>query len=168
MRSYAEKDLYLWGRVPEMISKASTDLELAIAFEAQARELGQQGVLRLRGFNQEMAFACVAAGEPAAMISSYDVPISGAGLNSAFPFGAAGATLESGRSVTIDFGSCYAAYILDHTRTFAIDYLPDQAWQAFDAASAIQQEMILLAKPGVCCGELFERARADSPKGRTH
>lgn len=164
MRSYAQKDLNLWSQVPEMISKAKTDLELAAAFDAQARQQGQQGVIRLRGLNQEMTFACVAAGEQAAMISSYDVPISGAGLNSAFPFGAAGIILEPGKSVTIDFGSCYFAYILDHTRTYAINYLPNQAWKAFNTALAIQQEMILLSKPGASCGELFERARLMAEK----
>lgn len=164
MRSYAKKDLYLWGQVPEIISKAKTDLELAAAFEALAREQGQQGIIRLRGFNMEMGFTCVIAGEPGAMISSYDVPISGIGLNSAFPFGAAGNKLAPGQPVLIDFGSCYSAYVLDHTRMFAINYLPDQAWHAFETALAIQQEMISLAKPGASCGELFEGVRLMAEK----
>jgi Xaa-Pro dipeptidase len=164
MRSYARKDLDLWAQVPEMIRKARTDLELAAAFEAQAREQGQQGVIRVRGFNQEMSFVCVAAGEQAASLSSYDVPISGAGLNAAFPFSAAGVLLEPGQSITIDFGSCYSAYVLDHTRTFAINYLPDRAWKSFYTAQHIQQELSSLAKPGVSCGELFGQARLMAEK----
>lgn len=164
MRSYAEKDLYLWSQVPEIISKVKTDLELAAAFEAQAREQGQQGIVRVRGLNMEMGFTCVIAGEPGAMISSYDVPISGLGLNFAFPFGAAGTELKPGQPVLIDFGSCYSAYVLDHTRMFAINHLPNQAWHAFETALTIQQEMISLAKPGASCGELFERARQMAEK----
>lgn len=159
MRSYAKKDIYLWSQVPEIISQVKTDLELAAAFEAKAREQGQQGIIRLRSLNLEMGFTCVIAGEPGAMISSYDVPVSGIGLSSAFPFGAAGTELKPGQPVSIDFGSCYSAYVLDHTRMFAINHLPNQAWHAFETALAIQQEMTSLAKPGASCGELFERAR---------
>lgn len=164
MRSYAQNDLYLWGQIPEIISKVKTDLELSAAFEALARKLGQQGVIRLRGFNMELSFACVTAGEPGAMISSYDVPISGIGVSSFFPMGAAGTKLKPGQPIQIDFGSCYSAYILDHTRMFAINYLPKQAWHAFETALAIQQEMCTLAKPGASCGELFERARLMAEK----
>ena len=164
MRSYATKDLNLWSQVPEMISRSKTDLELAAAFETRARDQGQQGIIRLRGFNMEMGFACVITGEPGASISSYDVPISGTGLNSAFPFGAAGQKLEPGHPVLIDFGSCYSAYVLDHTRMFAVNYLPDPARHAFETALAIQQEMMSLAKPGASCGELFEQARLMAEK----
>ena len=164
MRSYAKRDIDLWGQVPAILSKVKTDLELAATFAAQARVQGQQGIIRLRGFNQEMAFACIMAGEKAASISSYDVALSGVGLTSAFPYGAAGITLEPGQPILIDFASCYSAYLLDHTRMFAINYLPDQAWHAFDTALAIQQEMISMAKPGVLCGELFERARVMAEK----
>lgn len=159
MRSNAEKDLYLWGKVPEMISKSNTDHELTIAFEVQARELGQPAIIRQRGFNMEMGIVCVAAGEPGAVISSYDVPVGGIGLTPAFPFGAAGITLKPGQPISIDFGSCYSAYVLDHTRMFAVNYLPEQGWHAFETALAIQQEMTTLIKPGVSCGDIFERAR---------
>jgi len=164
MRSYAQKDFYLWGQVPKIISQVNTDLELSAEFEAQARKLGQQGILRLRGFNMEMNLSCVAAGESGAVLSAYDVPISGTGLNPAFPFGAAGILLKPGQPITIDFGSCYGAYVLDHTRTFALNHLPDQAWRAFETAMAIQQETIALMKPGVSCGELFDRARVMADK----
>lgn len=164
MRGYAKKDLDLWRRVPEIIHNVGTDLELTAAFDAQARLQGQQGIIRLRGFNQEMACSCIMAGEQAATISSYDVPLSSAGLSSAFPFGASGTALEPGKPILIDFGSCYASYILDHTRMFAINHLPDQAWRAFDTALAIQQEMIAMVKPGVSCGAPFERAREMAEK----
>lgn len=159
MRSYAQKDIYIWSQVPDIISNVRTDLDLAAAFEALIRQQGHQGIVRPRGFNLEMGLACVMAGEPGAMISSYDVPISGLGLTSSFPFGAAGTELKPGQPVLIDFGSCYCDYILDHTRMFAINYLPDEALHAFETALAIQQEMVSLAKPSASCGELFERAR---------
>ncbi len=164
LRSYARKDCDLWGEVPAIIATVRTDLELAAAFEARAREQGQQGLIRLRGFNQEMAFTCITAGEQAATLSSYDVPIAGVGLTAAFPFGAAGITLEPGQPISIDFGSCYAAYVLDTTRVFAINHLPDKGWHAFDTALAIQQEMMALARPGAACGELFDRARTIAAK----
>ena len=160
MRRYAEKDLYLWAQVPEMISKAQTDLDIAASFEAQARKQGQQGIIRLRSFNMEMNTACIFAGEPGAALSAYDVPTCGTGLNPAFPFGAAGTILKPGQPICIDFGSCYSAYVLDHTRMFVINYLPDQAKHAFETALAIQHEMVAFIKPGVSCGELFKRARA--------
>lgn len=159
MRSYAAKDLALWAELPGIIAGARTDLEIAAAFESKARLMGEQGSLRMRGFNMEMSIACITAGVAGAAVSSYDVPISGVGLTSYFPFGAAGVTLASGQPITIDYGSCYNSYILDHTRTFAIDYLPDEALRAFDVALAIQEETVALAKPGVNCGELYERAR---------
>ncbi len=164
MRSYAEKDLFFWSQVPEIISKVNTDLEVAAALKACARKQGQQELIRMRSFNLESDSNCVAAGESGAVISSYDVPISGIGLSSSFPMGAAGMELKPGQPVSIDIGSCYSAYVLDQTRMFAINYLPGQAWHAFETALAIQQEMKSLAQPGVSCGELFERARLMAKK----
>ncbi len=164
MRSYAVKDLYLWRQVPEIVSKVKTDLELAAAFEAEARKQGQQGFLRLRSHNMDMGLTSVTAGESGAVISSYDVPISGIGLNPSFPFGATGGKLEPGQPILIDFGSCYSAYILDQTRLFAINNLPNKAEHAFETALAIQEAMISLAKPGTSCGELFEGARLMAEK----
>lgn len=164
MRSYAKKDVDLWNQIPEIISEVKTDLELEASFEAQMRKQGQQGILRMRGFNMEMNIACVAVGEPGAMISSYDVGISGTGLSPSFPMGATGNELKPGQPILIDFGSCYSAYVLDQTRMFAINHLPDQARHAFDTSLAIQQAIISLIKPGISCGELFERARRMAEK----
>lgn len=164
MRSNSEKDMALWDQAPEIISRVKTDLELAAAFEAKAREMGHQGTLRLRDFNFDSCFVCVTAGESGAQISAYDAAITGIGLTPSLPMGAAGTLLKPGQPIYIDYCSCYSAYVLDHTRMFAINYLPDQALHAFETSLAIQDKIISLIEPGVPCGELFEQARAMAEK----
>ena len=158
LRETAEIDRVMWNMVPRFARQARTDLELAAMIEAEARRLGHVGLLRLHGFNMEMALSCVLAGEDGSVVSAYDVPISGTGLTPALPFGASGALLRPGNPIIIDFGGCYNGYITDYTRTFVLGEPRAEVLYAYESALAVQTEVIAHARPGVTGGELFERA----------
>lgn len=119
-----QRDLKMWAQVPTLISQAKDELELAGAVEGLVRRMGHIGIVRVRGFNQEMSVSMVLAGEQGALPPTQDAPINGSGLTPAFPFGSSGAPLEPGKPIFIDFASNYFGYTMDNTRNFIKEYIP--------------------------------------------
>lgn len=158
LRETAVRDKVLWEMVPELLQKAKTDHELAGMFEGEARRRGHAGILRLHGFNQEMSLTCILVDEKGNVPSSYDAPLSGAGVSPAFPFGPSGAKLEQGKPILIDFGGCYFGYVVDQTRIFMFNTVPPEVKKAYDTAVHILKDLEKMAKPGVVCGELYDHA----------
>lgn len=164
MRETARRDQGLWEMIPELLHLAKTDLELTALFEAEAKKHGHMGILRLRGFNMEMSLACVLADERGTAISFIDTPLSGTGTSPAFPFGASGAVLEPGKPILIDYGGCYSGYIIDQTRMFILNNIPEKIKYTYDKSLEIQEELIAATSPGITCGELYDRAKALATK----
>lgn len=156
LRETALRDKIIWDKVPQMLIEAKTDLELGALFEAEARRLGHIGILRIRSFNMEMSLTCTLADEKGAMPSVFETPLTGGGHTHAYPFGASGVKLASDKPILIDFGGCYAGYIIDLTRMCAIGQLPQNVLAAFDLALDIQKAIVTSAKPGISCGELYD------------
>jgi len=160
LRETARKDQRIWQKVPEFIGRSKTDLELAALLEAEARREGHIGILRKHGFAMEMAVSCISNGEEGAILGYYDAPITGKGLTRAFPMGASGSRLEAGKPILIDFCSCFYGYTTDVTRMFSIGKPQKQVIEAFKIALSIQGDLLEWAKPGSCCGDLYDRAKA--------
>lgn len=158
LREAAEKDLAVWTAVPELLTQARTDLELAAGIEALARRQGHQGLLKFRAFNEDIYFNSVLAGPAGAWAGPWDTPLSGRGVSPTFPQGASGAPLRPGEPILIDYGGCYQGYILDQTRLFALGHLPQEFRRLYDAARQIQDAVVAAARPGVACGRLYEIA----------
>ncbi|MFZ3101634.1 MAG: Xaa-Pro peptidase family protein [Desulfitobacteriaceae bacterium] len=164
MQETACKNKLIWDKVPEMIAQSKTDLELSALFEAESRRQGHMGIVRLRSFNMEMSLSCVLGDEKGALPSHIDSPITGLGFTEAFPFGASGAILQPGKPISIDFGGCYAGYIADQTRMFAINQLDQHIMDTFNLALTIQEKVVSVARAGITCGELYELARGTAIK----
>ncbi|MGB9919857.1 MAG: M24 family metallopeptidase [Moorellales bacterium] len=158
LRATAQKDLAVWAAVPELLSRAQTDLELAAAIEATARRQGHQGLIRFRAFNEEIYFNSVLAGPPAALPGPWDTPLSGKGVSPTFPQGTAGVPLRPGEPILIDYGGCYRGYIVDQSRQFARGYLPPDLVRIYQVARDIQEAVVAEARPGTSCGALYATA----------
>ena len=126
---------------------------------AEGRKMGHQGFLRMRGLNQEMMTMTVQAGFTGAVTTFLDAPITGVGVTPAIPQGSSFKRVERGVPITIDYGGGYNGYITDETRTFVIGELNDIFIKPYDAARAIIEDMLAIARPGVNCTEIFSRAR---------
>jgi Xaa-Pro dipeptidase len=143
-------------RAREVIREGMTDLELAAELEFTARNAGHQGLVRLRGFNNELFFAHVFSGTDSAIPTYSDTPLGGVGLNPSFPQGASYKKIRPHEPITVDFSGIFDGYIVDQTRMFSIGELPDQLINAYNDMVAIQEHAKQVARPGVSWGGLYE------------
>ena len=143
-------------RAREVIREGLTDLELAAELEFAARKAGHQGLVRMRGFNNELFFAHVFSGNDSAVPTYSDTPLGGVGLNPSFPQGASYKKIRRHEPITVDFSGIFDGYIVDQTRMFSIGALPDQLVRAYHDMVAVQEHAKQAARPGVTWGGLYE------------
>jgi Xaa-Pro dipeptidase len=148
----------------QSLREGITELDLAGRVEAAARRGGHQGLVHMRGWNQEIFYGQLSAGEAGAMQSFPDVPLAGEGPSAASPLGAGRRRIVAGEPVVLDYVAVLDGYMLDQTRTLAIGVLPDKFARAHDAAVAILRDVQSAIRPGVTPQDLYrrslERARA--------
>jgi Xaa-Pro dipeptidase len=148
----------------EVLREGMSELELSAAIEAEARRRGHEGVVRLRGWNQETYYGMIASGPAAAVPSFPDLPLGGEGLGPSSPYGAGHRRIARGDPVIIDAPAVLGGYIIDQTRTLVIGRLPDPLARAHDAAVDILKTVEAAIAPGVTPETLYRtsRARAES------
>jgi Xaa-Pro dipeptidase len=142
----------------EIIREGMMEVELAAQLESFARSRGHQGAVRMRGFNQELFFGHVMAGESATVVSFFDGPTGGPGLNASYPQGAGGRVLGRNEPILIDYVTVLGGYMVDQTRIFCIGKLPPPLEEAYHTALKIREALGALGKPGTRCSELYQRA----------
>ena len=143
---------------PEVIQEGVTELEIDAILNAEGRRHGHQGLLRMRGLNQEMMNICIFTG-PASGISSYaDVSIAGVGVTPAVALGSSFQKVESGVPVLVDYGGGYNGYITDETRVFVVGKLKQIFKKPYDVAREIVEDATGFGRAGVNATELFNRA----------
>ena len=142
----------------EALRDGMTELELSAAIEAEARRRGHEGVIRLRGWNQETYYGMIAAGPAAAVPSFPDLPLGGEGPSPAAPYGAGWRRIASGDPVIVDAPVVLGGYICDQTRTLVIGRLPDALARAHDAAVDVLQTTTAAIRPGVTPEALYRIA----------
>lgn len=140
------------------IKEGLTEVELAGELEFQARKLGHQGAVRMRGFNQELYYGHILSGKNAAAISFFDGPTGGSGLNPSYPQGSGINIIRRNEPILVDFVSILGGYMVDQTRIFSIGKPASHLQEAYRKAVEIKKELALMGKPGVSGSELFARA----------
>jgi Xaa-Pro aminopeptidase len=148
------------ARIPELLEEGLTEAELAGRAEAVARTLGHEGIIRMRGFNQEMFYGQLVSGANATAPGFLDTPLSGEGLSPAVAQGVTMRRILRGEPIVFDFVSVRAGYIADFTRMFSLGPLPVECRRAFAVALEIESEVAAAARPGVACRALYEIALA--------
>lgn len=144
--------------VPNYLLPGVSELELAARLECELRLRGHGGMVRMRGFNQEIFFGHVMAGAAAATASYLDAPTGGLGLSPALPQGASRRPIETGEPVVIDLvGNC-GGYLSDQTRMFSLGAPREPFGQAFGAALEVQRAVVDAARPGVPASRLYQAA----------
>jgi len=143
-------------RAKEVIKEGMTDLELAAELEFEARKAGHQGLVRMRGFNNELFFAHVFSGTDSAVPTYSDTPLGGVGLNPSFSQGASYKTIKRNEPITVDFSGIFDGYIVDQTRMFSIGELPEKLTTAYQDMVAVQEHAKRIAVPGVSWGGVYD------------
>ncbi|WP_088831683.1 M24 family metallopeptidase [Paenibacillus tyrfis] len=132
-----------------------TELELMSAVEHYIRLHGHIGVMRLRGYNQEVLTGVIGAGEAVAKPTYFDGPAGGQGLGPTVPQSVSRRPIERNEPILIDIGCCIDGYVIDQTRTAVIGDLPDDLRQAYDVSEAIIRSVESMLKPGILCEQFY-------------
>lgn len=143
-----------------LIHEGMTELEVDGHLAYIARREGHMGILRMRGWNQEMTYAHVLSGESGAVISFGDTPAGGVGATPAMAQGASFRRIGKNEPVCIDYGIGINGYVSDQTRTFVIGELPERLQRAHECSRAVHHAVSREAKPGVSCEYLFRLAES--------
>lgn len=143
-------------RVPEILQEGMTDLELTAELEFVARKEGHQGLVRMRGFNNELFYGHAFSGADSAVPTYSDTPLGGVGLNPSFPQGASYKCVRKNEPVTVDFSGVFDGYIVDQTRMFSIGPLPEKLSKAYVDMVLILEHAKKIAKPGASWGGVYD------------
>jgi Xaa-Pro dipeptidase len=155
-RGYTE----LAGILREGMTELEVDGHLALI----ARREGHMGILRMRGWNQEMTYAHVLSGESGSVVSFLDSPHGGSGNTPAMAQGAGFRKIGRDEPIGVDYGVGVDGYLADQFRTFVIGELDPELKRAHDCSGEIHRLFAERAKPGVSCADLYQMAVEEASK----
>ncbi len=141
-----------------IIREGVSEIELMAELEHQARRLGHLGIVRMRGFNNELFFGHILTGPESARRGYLDAPTNGLGLSPSFSQGAGHALIQRGMPISIDFMVNYEGYLADLTRMFSLGDPPANIRETHEKLLALNRELVNLLKPGVASGTIFSKA----------
>lgn len=142
--------------VKEHLREGMTELELASILESVGRRSGHNGVMRMRGFNQEMDNITITQGLSGTVVGHADAPILGQGLCPAVPHGSSLNSIKKHIPVLIDYGACFNGYITDETRPFVVGELDPFFEKPYKVAYEIIETIKEAGKEGVNGRKIYE------------
>ncbi len=145
---------------PGLLEEGITEAAFAGRVEAEARRLGHEGVIRMRGFNQEIFYGQLLSGTSGAAATFLDTPLGGTGLSPAIAQGVSFKPISRGDHVVFDFVAVREGYIADFTRIITLGELPGELARAYEAALHVQDVVRGMAGPGVPCAAVWNAAEA--------
>lgn len=166
------KDNYEIGRIQEAariidialehaishVREGMTEFALMSLIETTLRQQGHLGLMRMRGYNQEIITGMVGSGAAAAEPTYFDGPAGGRGLSPASPQSASRKQIQLNEPILVDIGCCIDGYVIDQTRTLVIGGLDDQLTQAYRVSESILLSTEERLRPGTMCDELYFKA----------
>jgi Xaa-Pro aminopeptidase len=144
--------------IREIMKEGMTELEVDGHLSLIARREGHMGILRMRGWNQEMTYAHVLSGDSGSVVSFLNSPHGGSGNTPAMAQGAGFRRIGRNEPIGIDFGVGVNGYLSDQFRTFVIGELPADLAAAHDTARDILRLLARDARPGMRCSDLYHMA----------
>ncbi|MEB3102146.1 M24 family metallopeptidase [Ferviditalea candida] len=140
------------------LKEGATELELVSDIEYRTRQLGHMGMIRMRGYNQELVTGMVGSGSAISMPTGFDGPAGGQGLGPAFPQGSARRAIAANEPILMDIGCMIDGYVSDQTRTVVIGELPEKLQKAYEVSEQILRKAESMLKPGTICEDLYVMA----------
>jgi len=158
LKDVAKLHQEIFSLIKDNIREGISELELTGMVAAVARKKGHSGVMRVRGFNQDLFYVHLLSGRNT-VPSYFDGSVGGRGVGPAFAQGSCAKLIGRNEPVLVDFSFVLDGYMLDQTRIFCLGKLPDHLARAHGAAVDILKELEKISKPGVPCSDLYDRAR---------
>ncbi|MUT68631.1 Xaa-Pro peptidase family protein [Paenibacillus sp. NEAU-GSW1] len=144
------------------LREGMSELAWMARIEYELRLRGHIGLMRMRGYNQEIATGMLISGAAAAMPTYFDGPAGGLGLGAASPQSVSRSLIKRNEPILLDIGCCIDGYIIDQTRTAVIGELPERLLFAYQTSEAIIRETEQQMAPGAVCSDLYVRALAQA------
>jgi Xaa-Pro dipeptidase len=141
--------------IGKVIRVGMPELEIDGHLALIARREGHMGILRMRGWNQEMTYAHVLSGESGGTVSFLNSPHGGSGTTPAMAQGAGSRTIGTDEPIGIDYGVGVNGYLADQFRTFVIGNLPVPLMKAHDCSAEIHRLFMEKTRPGLPCSDLY-------------
>jgi Xaa-Pro aminopeptidase len=145
--------------VGEVLTEGMTEIQLSAEIDRRLRLAGHQGLVRFRGFNQEMSTSSIVAGPSAAVAGAADTPIIGPGPNAAVAKGASARPIGPGEPVVVDLVGAWEGYLADQTRTFTLGPPAEGVEEPYRLAERILRAVADGVRPGVAPSRLYGRAQ---------
>lgn len=147
-----------FSEIRTIIREGMTELEVDGYLSLIARREGHMGVLRMRGWNQEMTYAHVLSGESGSVTSFLNSAHGGSGNTPAMAQGAGNRKIGRNEPIGIDYGVGVNGYLGDEFRTLVIGDIAGELKEAHHCAVEILQKLARTAKPGILCSDLYHLA----------
>jgi Xaa-Pro aminopeptidase len=144
-----------FGEIPRWLKPGVTEIEVLARLEEFLRLHGHQGLVRMRGFNNEMAYGTISSGPSAAHPTYFPGPVGFVGLYPAIPGGGGSRRMEAGDAVMADIVGGYGGYIADKTRTFALGDVAKELETAHAFTLELMAGIESMLKPGVSCDRIY-------------
>jgi Xaa-Pro aminopeptidase len=141
--------------IADSLAEGMREIELAARVELAMRDLGHQGVVRFRRFNQIIPMGHLMAGPSAAIPSYVSSPTGGKGVSLFHPQGPGLRKIRRNEPVLADFAGVYNGYIADETRIFSLGPLAPELEKAHQAALEIEEAIVQNLVPGKTGREIF-------------
>jgi Xaa-Pro aminopeptidase len=155
-----------FNQMPEWIDPGVAELEIQARLEGYLRQNGHQGITRMRGFNNEIAYGTVSSGPSACYPTLFPGPVGFIGLYPGIPNGGGERKLDMGDPLMADIVGGFGGYIADKTRVYVLGELARDMRDGHEFVLDMMREIEAMLRPGVLCFEVYrytlERIR-DSP-----
>jgi len=146
------------------LKEGLTELEVDGRLAMVARKNGHQGIVRMRGWNQEMTYAHVLSGPNGDAASYLNSAHGGAGTCPAMPQGAGHKTIRRNEPIEVDLSLGVNGYAGDQSRTYVIGKLPESLQKAHDCSRRIHDLFTQTARPGMRCNEVYMMAETEAQR----
>jgi Xaa-Pro aminopeptidase len=148
--------------IRNIIRVGMTELELDAHLSMIARREGHMGILRMRGWNQEMTYAHVLSGESGSVKTFLDSPHGGSGNTPAMAQGAGFRRIKRNEPIGIDFGVGINGYLGDQFRTYVIGELSEKLERAHACSKRIHDIISSEGRPGKKISDLYWMAEEEA------
>jgi Xaa-Pro aminopeptidase len=158
VRCAAEMLRAAFDRLPEWIRPGTTELEVMARLEGFLRSQGHPGIVRTRGFGNEIGYGTFSSGMSATYPTSFPGPVGTPGLYPAVPIGGSRRSLTPGDSLVADIIGGYGGYYVDKTRVYVIGELADDMVKAHHFMLDLIREIETMLRPGILCSAIYQHA----------
>jgi Xaa-Pro dipeptidase len=147
----------IFSLIKDSIREGISEVELSGIITGVSRKKGHSGLMRVRAFNQDLFYVHLLSGSNTSQ-SYFDGSVGGKGISPAFAQGSSNKLIGRNEPVFVDYSFILDGYMLDQTRVFCLGKLPEHLAQAHALAVDILKELEEIARPGIDCGILYDRA----------